>query len=121
MSGKPIKASSTFPSSGIVSRRHKSAVKLLKNICLIFLILLSPITKADEATCSAACQQVIEAYKAENGALRDLNEANEAYVEKLKKQRDEAYDKIDTGGHMPFYFWVVMGVAGGVVLTRGIR
>ena len=69
----------------------------------------------------ALCDKALSSCEAEIEALKKLVTAEREFGDLMKKQRDNAYDKIETNSNIPFYVWVVVGVAGGVILTRGIR
>ncbi len=43
------------------------------------------------------------------------------HIALLIKQREELLRQEPSGGRIPWFVWTVLGVAGGVILTRGIR
>ena len=93
----------------------------MKLSIVILLSLVMVVSCPNVASADPACDAVINAYKVELEAQKEVTEGERRLKEVYKKQRDDASDKADVGTSMPFYFWAVLGMAGGVILTRGIR
>lgn len=67
------------------------------------------------------CDLALKAALAEIEARKQTDRLKDEYIEKLTAQRDKAYQAAEPGWGLPFWAWLVVGAAGGVVLTRGIR
>jgi hypothetical protein len=95
---------------------------------IIALILGAPATTQAEPTNNKTCAQSLAEcdlalrLTEQELELRKKHEATlEEYAAKLEKQRDAAYERADDKSLLPWYGWVIIGVAGGVILTRGLR
>lgn len=88
---------------------------------IIILSLLLTITARAEQDCDQVLQQCDVAVQ----RLKALTRTQDEYIALLERQRDQAFkelkDRGDGGGSLPWYAWAVLGVAGGVILTRGLR
>lgn len=78
----------------------------------------SPPTCADSLQ---RCDFALKAALAEIEARKATDQLKDEYIQKLTTQRDKAYEAAEPGWGLPFWAWIVVGVAGGVILTRGIR
>ena len=84
--------------------------------------------QAKAETLSPECLEIVDAARDALGACEAAGKAKDALIEEdeatfalLLKQRNEAIASAGVGQSVPWYLWAVMGVAGGVVLTRGLR
>ena len=68
-----------------------------------------------------AADKAIESCQAANAAKAAVIVAQDRSIEILLKQRQEAIDAIDVKGSTPFWLWLVVGVAAGVVLEGARR
>lgn len=87
----------------------------------IILSLLSPNLRADCEVALKLCDEAVNALQADVVAKRELIDKQEELIKKLALQRNQAYDRLDDEIITPWYFWAVLGIAGGVILTRGLR
>ena len=53
--------------------------------------------------------------------MGDMLSAEAELRRKITEQRDLAVSRLDEGSSVKWYVWLVVGVAGGVILTRGLR
>lgn len=84
----------------------------LKSLIVVATILLTLQSKADQLS---DCEKSVENWKGVASSCED-------YSRVLEKQRDEAIKRVgDHNDAMPWWSWVIIGAAGGVVLTRGLR
>ncbi len=93
--------------------------KKLKTVIAI-LTALSVVLLPVQAISDPACDAVIDAYKLELSAQKDVTEGERRLKEVYKKQRDEATEKADVTTGMPFYFWVILG-AGTYAIVDQVR
>jgi hypothetical protein len=68
-----------------------------------------------------AADEAIEACNARVEAKEEVILAQDRAIEVLLKQRQEAIDQIDVKGSTPWWLWLVVGVAAGVVLEGARR
>lgn len=88
---------------------------------LLIITTLTSQAIGDPATTLKKCDTALQLSTQEIELLKVAIATEQQYGQILKKQRDEAINQITVPSAVPFYVWVVLGVAGGVVLTRGIR
>lgn len=68
------------------------------------------------------CDEALIATEKELELRKSLRIKDQEYQKILENQRNKAYDQLkDQGSLLPWYFWAILGTAGGVILTRGIR
>lgn len=69
------------------------------------------------------CAHALDLRNEEIKAMQKLLEIETKQGEILKKQRDSAVEALGDRSDMgiPWWVWGVVGVAGGVILTRGLR
>lgn len=82
----------------------------------------------EEPTLAGPCDDIIsaaegalESCKQSNKAKDDVIFAQDVAIETLMRQRQEALEQIDVKGATPFWLWLVVGVAAGVVLEGARR
>lgn len=75
----------------------------------------TPTTKIDE------CEMGWKACEVARQDLKTLLKAEREYSAILEKQRKEALEAQQAPASTPWYVWLIVGAAGGVVLTRGLR
>jgi hypothetical protein len=93
---------------------------------LVFALVL---TKAAYPDNVPTCDKVLELCDKSNTecqelarSQRDLIAAQDNLIVKVTKQRNEALDMVKPDStSFPWYVGIVLGVAGGVILTRGLR
>lgn len=90
----------------------------LRSLIAVAMILLSLQTQAEDNTCELrleGCEKSVQNWKG-------VVEKQDEYIAVLTKQRNEAMEKLGSeDSRLPWYVWAIVGVAGGVVLTRGLR
>jgi hypothetical protein len=67
------------------------------------------------------CDFALKAALAEIEARKATDQLKDEYIQKLTAQRDKAYEAAEPGHGLPWFVWATVGVAAGVILTRGIR
>ena len=68
------------------------------------------------------CEQVLESVEEHRQQLIQSLKLEKEYSDMLTKQRNQLIaDQPGPDKRLPFYVWVIVGIAGGVVLTRGLR
>lgn len=95
----------------------------VKNSFVAIAICLT-VTTQSLATCDArlkACDDALNAALVEIEQLHKIRKVDQEVIDKLMEQRNRAIAEMDTGSDMPWYLWTVLGIAGGVVITRGLR
>lgn len=90
----------------LVAKQVKGDIPVIGNSC-------DAVLNACEAS-EASCQELVK-------AQRELVGSQDNMIVKLTKQRNEALEMVKPEASMPWYIWTVVGIAGGVILTRGIR
>lgn len=97
----------------------------MKRQLLVIAITLSIIcpttTKADSAGALPLCDAALSACEERVKIMNDMLSAEAELRRKITEQRDVAVSKLESGSSVAWYVWVVVGVAGGVILTRGLR
>ena len=100
----------------------RGSMKKLTIVCALTLSLSLPAQNgAPEVTTKDLCLDAYGACQSYNDALVKSLEKERELNAKLVEQRDAAVAKQEEPNRTPWYFWVIIGLAGGVVLTRGIR
>lgn len=90
---------------------------------VLCLIAIFP-ARGSEPTCAEtldACKLAVDAQALYIDRLKLQVKEQGEYANLLRKQRDAAVDAAGGDSSLPGYFWVVIGIAGGVILTRGLR
>jgi hypothetical protein len=93
-------------------------------IFMIGLVLLVSKGAYPQGTCDETlqlCDQAVTDCSELSAKQRDLIAAQDNLIVKVTKQRNEALDMVKPEPSIPWYIWTVVGVAGGVILTRGIK
>jgi hypothetical protein len=88
------------------------------------LTLLTATTSHADSRCEEALQAGIEAVNAcekTQQAYKALIVEDQETISLLIKQRNEAIASSSPSAHLPFYFWLVLGAASGIVLVRGFK
>lgn len=88
------------------------------------MLILSPVSVHGdpEKAKPIECDQVLESVDAHRQQLIQSLKLEKEYSDMLQTQRNQLIkDQPSTEARLPFYVWVIVGIAGGVVLTRGIR
>ena len=103
----------------------KAQVYYMVAVFLIALTLLVTVRGVGEVP---TCDETLNLCAESEARCQDLNVAQKRLVTeqdnlivKVTKQRNEALEMVKPDPSMPWYVWTVMGIAGGVILTRGIR
>lgn len=96
---------------------------MIKNvkIFVVGLILTSNLL-ADCESSLKTCKELIEVSDKQITNLHTIVSKQDTYIKIIEDQRDRAFNQLDKqGGSLPFWVWILTGVAGGVILTRGLR
>lgn len=95
------------------------------NKLAVYTMIFTAISTTSLAECDAklaACDKLQNLQQLEINQLKLVIEKKNEMIHLVSKQRDALYDDAaKNGSNIPWYLWVVVGVAGGVVLTRGLR
>lgn len=94
---------------------------LVSIVTTLTLILPMTVVRADDATALKLCDSALTACEARVKVMDEMLTAEAELRRKVTEQRDAAISKLDEGATTKWYVWLVLGVAGGVVLTRGLR
>ena len=92
----------------------------LKHIVIIFALLLPPMIRADDQALKL-CDLALNACEERVHAVDELLAKEQELRRKITEQRDSAIAKLDSQQSVPWYIWVLGGVATGVIITRGLR
>ena len=84
-------------------------------------LLLAKASKADCDSTLEACDKAVTECTELNNKQRELIAAQDNLIVKVTKQRNEALDMVKPDSNIPWYITIVVGIAGGVILTRGLR
>ena len=97
------------------------SVKKVLSVIVIILSLLTLKLHANDKEalrlCDAAltdCEQVLK-------SKNDVIDSQEELLKKMAEQRNEAFDRLaDEGSNTPWYLMIIIGVAGGVILSNTV-
>lgn len=88
----------------------------------LILLQISHPAKSDEAKKLELCDKDVKACLVVASDLEALAASQKDEITKLIKQRDAAIKSLEgQGPAFPWYFWTVLGAAGGIVLVRGFK
>ena len=94
----------------------------MKNKLITILILISRISFADCESKLNLCDQLVKISEKEIELLKVNVQKQSDYISLVEKQRDNAYDQLSkSGASIPWYVWVLTGVASGIILVRGLK
>lgn len=91
---------------------------------MIFSLTISEISQA-KPTCDEtlkACDEALKLSAKQIETYKKLTKEQEELVKLLSEQRNAAYEKAQENAKTTdWYVWGIVGVAAGVILTRGLR
>lgn len=80
------------------------------------LMMAVQVARADEKL--KACDEALGACNVYVDRLKEQVKRQDEYIVVIEKQRNEALKQVaEDGGKYPFYFWLIIGAAAGVVLS----
>ena len=99
-----------------------SFLKMRRSWLTWMLVTLSLITSVRSSATSSeeTIKKYVEVCEAQVKGLHEQVDTYKKIYGTCKEQRNEAVEASSDKGY-PFYFWILIGAAGGVVLTRGLR
>jgi hypothetical protein len=90
-------------------------------IAIILSTTLATTATADPNKALPLCDAALTACEERVKIMGDMLAAESELRRKVTEQRDVAVNRLDSTSSIPWYVWTIVGVAGGVILTRGLR
>lgn len=88
---------------------------------MIILSLLTPSNLRADDTALKLCDEALVSCEFSNREKIKLIDAQEELIKKLALQRNEAFDRLaDEGSSTPWYLMIIIGIAGGVILSNTV-
>jgi hypothetical protein len=89
---------------------------------IVLALLLVKVSRAEDCDATLQlCDKAVTECTELSAKQRDLINAQDNLIVKVTKQRNEALDMVKPEAGIPWYVTIVVGIAGGVILTRGLR
>jgi len=98
-------------------KKHVLNIVVLLSLCLSNNLVGLTLCEDTLKYCDDALTQTIK----ELDQMRKVDDLQEELIKKLATQRNEAYDRLSAEDKTPWYFWTILGIATGVIITRGLR
>jgi len=103
---------------------RKSASRLLSVFVMLCLLCPQPVSGDPARTPTENERLGLEALtlcEQQLGMCKNRADGWEQYAKTVETQRNEALKNIKPESALPWWGWLIIGAAGGVVLTRGLR